>query len=106
MTDEGQGETEVLDEALKQVEHLGLGGHIEPGHDLVGQDEVGFQGDCPCYPDALALTAGQLVWIAGREMPGQANHVECFVDPALDVVESLKAQWPGNDTADTPARIE
>lgn len=45
VADEQVGQAQLLLQVLHEVEDLGLDGHVQGGHGLVGDDEVGRQGE-------------------------------------------------------------
>ena len=57
MADEGERQTEFLDEIFQQVQHLRLRGHVQAGNNLIGQNEIRPQRDGAGDADALALAA-------------------------------------------------
>ena len=61
---------------LSRMQNLRLGGDVEAGGDLVGDDEFRLERDRPGDADALALAAGQLVRVAVAEGAGQADDLE------------------------------
>ena len=54
------GEARLALQVLHQVEQLGLDGHVEGGHRLVGHDQVGRQRQRPRETKPLPLAAGEL----------------------------------------------
>ncbi len=61
MGDEQQGDAGFGLQAPEQVQNLGADGNVEGGHRLVGDNQLGTQGQGAGDADALALTAGELV---------------------------------------------
>ena len=61
--DEEDRQRQFLLEVHHQVEDLGLDGDVECGDRLVGDDELGLDGEGAGDADALALPAGELVGI-------------------------------------------
>ena len=57
-------------QVLHQVEDLGLDGHVEGRHRLVGHDQLGLEGQGPGQADPLALAAGELVGVAVDRLAG------------------------------------
>ena len=51
-------------------------GHVEGGHRLVGDDEVGLQGERPGDADALTLTAGERVGMTVGRVFGKSAPFE------------------------------
>ena len=49
-----------------RVQHVGLGGHVEPGGGLVKHDQARAAGERHRQPDPLLLAAGQLVGVAAQ----------------------------------------
>ena len=66
MGDEQIGQMQLFLELAEQVEDLGLNGHVERRHRLVGDDQVGGHGQSPGNGNALPLAAAELVWVAIR----------------------------------------
>ena len=60
---EDVGQVKFLLQLVHQVQHLGLDGHVQGGHRLIGDDQLWLYGQCPGDPDPLALAAGELVGI-------------------------------------------
>ena len=61
MGDDEIGETELFLQVLEEIEHLGLDGDVEGRDRFVGDDEFRVDGEGPGDPDALSLTAGELM---------------------------------------------
>ena len=73
--DEHVGQAELALELLEQVQDLRLDRHVEGRDGLVADDEVGLEDERPGDPDALALAAGELVWVAAGVPGRQADEV-------------------------------
>ena len=58
---------------VEQVEHLLLHGHVERGHRLISDDQLGLHGQCAGDADALALATGELVRVAVRCLGVEAD---------------------------------
>ena len=73
--DEDEPHAVLVDEAAQQFEDAGLGGDVEGGGRLVGDQQLWAHGDGRGDDDALALAARQLVRIAvaREEVGGQAG---------------------------------
>ena len=97
VADEHHGEAEPRAQLLQQQQDMRLRRHVEAGHDLVGDDEIGLQRQRPGDPGALALAARQLVRIAVDEVGRQADQIEqsrraiALVAPALQAADAPAA---------------
>ena len=101
--DEQDGQIHLLLEAVEQVDHLGLDGHVQRADGLVGNDEGGVHHQRPGDAHPLALSAGKLMGIAGGVIPGQAHLVQDVVHPVkllLFVGHAVDLQPLGNDLLD------
>ena len=58
------GQAEFSLELLQQIQYLILHRHVQGGHRLVADDELGLQCQGPGYAYALALAPGELMGIA------------------------------------------
>src|SRR5262245_11431116 len=74
--DEEHGEAEALAQILKQVQYLGLDGHVEGRDGLVGHDEAWVEGQRPGDAYALTLPAAELVRIALGRVERQPDQRE------------------------------
>ena len=70
----------LLLKTVKQVEDLGLDGHVQGGDGLVGDDQLGVHGQGPGDADALLLAAGELVGIASRVLGAEAHDAQQLAD--------------------------
>ena len=107
--DEEVREVELLLQALEQVDDLRLDRHVECGHRLVGDHEVGVQGEGAREADALALAARELVREAASGVGREPDDAEELADstrrgPAPG--EPVRAQRLADDPADAVARVE
>ena len=57
MADEQVGHAKALLQIEHQIEHLGLNGHVQRTHGLIGHDELGARNQRTCNRNALALAA-------------------------------------------------
>ena len=91
----------VADQPIQQVQHLGLGRHVERGRRLVGDDDVGIVGQRDRDHDPLAHAAGVLVRIV-VEPPFGGGH--------LDLAQQLDRPAPGRAPVDrrlvAPDRVD
>jgi hypothetical protein len=71
--DEEHGEAEFLAEVRQQVHDLGLDTDIKGAHRFVADEELRFDGQCPGDPDALALSAAELVGMTSRHFGPEAD---------------------------------
>ena len=65
-----------LAQILQQVHHLGLDGHVQRGHRLVGDDHLGLDRERPGDADALPLAAGELVRVPVVVLGVQADPLQ------------------------------
>ena len=63
---------------------LGLDGHVQGRDRLVGDEQLGLQGDGTGHADALALPAGELVRIAVVVLGVESHDLQQFLHPPLD----------------------
>ena len=74
--DEQVGQAELALEVLQEVDDLRPHRDVERRHGLVGDDEVGLQGQRPGDADALSLTAGEGVRVTIGGVGGQPASLE------------------------------
>ncbi len=80
MGDEQIGGSRFLLDIFHQVYHLSLYGHIQGGDAFIGDDQFGIHDQGPGDAHSLALSAGELVGIAGGVLRGQAHLGQDGVD--------------------------
>ncbi len=71
-----QGSDAVLAaERAHGVQHVGLGGHVQPGRRLVEHDQRRAAGEGHRQPDSLLLATGELMWVALQKLrrPGEQH---------------------------------
>jgi hypothetical protein len=104
------GQAQLALQAGEQVEHLGLDRHVQRGHRLVADDQVGLAGQRTGDADPLALATRQLVGPAAAERPVEADLPQQLVDagPAggLAGVQLVHLQRLGDRVGDRPAGVE
>src|SRR5436190_1242185 len=100
--DEQQREPELPLQVVQQVQYLGLDGDVERRHGLVRDDEARADRERARDPDALALAAAELVWIAVRRVGRQADEGEglSLMDGERYAVDGMH---PGAGAAEEPA---
>ncbi len=67
---EEHGEAAFALQGLHQFQHLGLDGDVEGGCGFVGEQELGLVDEGHGDEDALALAAGELVWVVAETSGG------------------------------------
>src|SRR6185437_4363154 len=77
MGDKDASETVAAFQVGQQIQYLGLDGRIQCRNRLVRHDEGGICDHCPRNAQALALPAGQLMWVAVFKAI-EANFLESF----------------------------
>jgi ABC-type oligopeptide transport system ATPase subunit len=99
----------IILEIVEQVDHLRLDRHVERRDGLVGDVELGVQGQRPRDPDPLPLAARELVRIAVVVLGREAHELEQLGHVALDlaaVADVVDAQRIADDRAHPLARVE
>ena len=76
VADEYQRQPEPFPQFPDQQQNVGLGRDIEPGNDLVGDNEVRLERQRPGDAGALPLAAGKLMGITVDEMRRQTDEVQ------------------------------
>ena len=107
--DEQQREPELPLQVVQQVQYLRLDGDVERRHGLVRDDEARADGERARDPDALALAAAELVWIAVRRVGRQADEGEKLVDARAALAagaETVDRESLADDARDPHARIQ
>ena len=107
--DEEVREVELALQCLEQIDDLRLDRDVERRHRLVADDEVRIEGQGARKPDSLALTAGELVWIARRGVGGEADDLEQlpYLRPEAPAAsEPVHAQRFADDPPDRVPRVE
>ena len=88
--DEHERQVEPLLEVDEQVDDLRLDRDVERRDRLVGEDDVGLDGQRPGQPDALALATGELVGIAIGGVGREPDEVQQLGHPPVDVQRGLR----------------
>ena len=83
VADEEICQAQLLLQVLQQVQNLGPDGHVQGGHRLVADDQLGLCGQGPGNHDPLALAAGELVGIAVHVGLVEAHHLQELLHPGL-----------------------
>ena len=78
--DEQVGEVELALQVLEQVDDLSLDRDVERRDGLVGDDEVGVEGEGTGEADPLPLAARELVRVARGGIRGQPDGLEQLAD--------------------------
>ena len=79
------GQAQRLLQVLQQIENLGLDGHVQCRHRLVGHDQRGVEHQGPRNGNALALTAGEHMRIALGRFCAQSNALEHLCDQTAPI---------------------
>ena len=108
--DEQVGQAELALQVVEQVDDLGLDRHVERGDRLVGDDQLGPQGERPGDADALALAAGELVRVAVVVLRVEPDQLQQLLDRPLDAVLGVGTFWMPerrpDDRADGVPRVQ
>jgi hypothetical protein len=97
------GQAQLVLQVLEQVDDLGLDRHVERGHRLVGDDQLGPQRQRAGDPDALPLAAGEFVRVAVVVLGVEPDQLEQLLyaapDPAghLDPLQPVRGSHDGAD---------
>ena len=103
------GQTEFALEVDQQVDHLGLHRDVEGRDRFVADQQPGFQGECPCDTDALALAAREFVWMPIDPIRAQTDplHQLHHLGAAFGAIAAaVHKQWLFDDAANRQSRIE
>jgi hypothetical protein len=103
------GQVQLVLQVLEQVDDLGLDRHVERGHRLVGDDQLGPQRQGAGDPDALPLATGELVRVAVVVLGAEAHQLEQLLHGALDPARRLDVLQPerrAHDRAHGVPRVE
>ena len=109
MCDEEAREAHVALEVAEQVENRGLHRDVECGDRLVGDQHLRLDGEGACNPDALALSARELVRVAKAKLGQKAAEVEQLCDARIErpaAGEPVQAQRLTDDLPCRQARVE
>ena len=101
--DEDEGEVEVALQVPQQVDDLCLDGDVQGGDGLVGDDQLGLEGQRAGDADALALAAGELVRVAVVVLGVKADDLQQLLDPLLHATgraDPVDLHRHGDDPAD------
>ena len=108
--DEQVRKAQLALQVFKHVDDLRLDGHVQRGNRLVADDELGVRGERAGDADALALTAGELVRVAGRLFAGDADRgqqlANALVALLLALAQLVHVNRLGDDIADRHARVQ
>ena len=108
--DEQVRQPHALLQIVQEVDHLRLNRHIQRGNALVGDNQPGVHNQGAGNADALTLTAGKLVRIAGSVLRRKSDFLKHFADfllallPIGEAVVDVHAF--ADDVADLLARIQ
>ncbi len=83
MGNEQVGQAHLVLQFIKHIDDLGLNGHVQGGHRLVTDHELGLHGQRPGDADPLTLTAGELVGVAVGVLGVQAHLAHQLQNPLL-----------------------
>ena len=70
-------------QSVEQIHDLRLDGNIERGNWFIGYDKLGIDGQRARDPDALSLTAGELMRVALQQTRAQADHLHQLLNALL-----------------------
>src|SRR5690242_16325197 len=83
MRDEKISQVLLVSQSFEQIKNLCLDGNIERRDWLVGNNEIRINRQRTRDPNALALPAGEFMWIALDEAPAQADRFHQVLHAAL-----------------------
>src|SRR3990172_655762 len=64
MSDKEIGDMILFLQLFQKVDDLGLDRHVKCGNRLICNDQFPLQGDSPCDPDSLSLSAAELMRVS------------------------------------------
>lgn len=77
------GEATVPLDVLEEIDHLGLDADVECADRFVTNDQTWFHGEGTRDADALSLSATELVGETARDVGGETDLLQKFMDPGL-----------------------
>ena len=107
--DEEVGDPQLVLEVLEEVHHPGLDRHVERGDRLVEHEQLGLEDEGPGDPDALTLTAGELVGEAVgvvRLQPHELERVGHALPPRTALPQSVDVERLGDRFTDRHPGVE
>src|SRR6266513_199703 len=107
--DEQVRQPELLLQLLQEVEHLRLDAHVQRRDRLVGDDELGIDGEGAGDADALPLAAAELVRVPVGVVRGEADDLEELLHPPdlfFAAGEPVDLQRLADDVPDGHPRVE
>ena len=110
MTDEGERQTHFARQLLEEAQHLRLRRNVEPGDDLVGENEIRPQYHGARDADALTLSAGKLERIPFDRIPLQSDAIKNALHQCersrVVLRQAMQQDRLGEDAADRVPRIK
>src|SRR6516162_459753 len=107
---ENISQTERLLQVFQQIDDLRLNGDVERRYWLVTNDQLGRNRQGASNSDALALTAGELMWVSPHVIGVEPNGFEQLDDSVhelpMGLHQAMNGQRLAYDRADCHARIE
>ena len=109
--DQQQRHGSFRDQVVDQVEDLPLDRDVQRGGGLIGNQQIGFAGQGHGNRDALALAAGELVWI-GIHAPRGIGYADAFQQRdgvgtcCIARHAPVQAQWLRHLVADRMHRVQ
>jgi hypothetical protein len=104
-----QGQVELGLELGEEVEDLGLDGHVESRHRLIGHNQTGPQDQSPGNSDSLALTTRELMRITSCMGGLETDQLQHLGNPNMTFIlrrHSMDPQALGDRLTDRAPRIE
>src|SRR5215208_968264 len=78
------GQVKLVLQFLEKVNDLGLDGNIQGRDGLITNNKGRLQCQSTCYPNALALSAGEFMWITTRKRWVEVHYFKQMVDTILN----------------------
>ena len=104
------GETQLLLKLNKHIDYLCLNRNVKSGNRLVADNERGAEGKGAGDADALALTAGKFMGIAGGVLAVQANFIHkleyAFASLGLIIIHLMYVKRLRNNIGDSHSGIQ
>ena len=104
------GQAQLILQLIEHVDDLGLNGHVQRRYRLIADDEVGVDGQRAGDADTLALSAGELVSVAGGMFAVQPHMVHQLQNARhalfLGLVKFMDIQRLADDVGDRHAWVQ
>ena len=107
--DDDVGQLEFALEILEQVDDLGLDGNVQGRNRLIGDDQLGVEGQRPRNADPLTLAAAELVGVAPQVLGVQSDPCQQIDRPLFELragCHSVDFEGLAHNAADGQAGVQ